>query len=415
MDREDGEAYNKTEIGITGYEITGIKYVPVAVRAQDYAQFVNDYEVTLNGETMYGGYSEKYLSDYEYTAEVTANTNGLKTAALTDGKWSFSARQTGTDSGIQGQDLTVAEGTEPAVKTYSGNFGEFLRFDINGNYGGLGAAMQAVKWTYYGSDSTYTTPVAAYGTKFAADNWMHKSMGIQLGLTDSIRCQLPEGTDGTGYWTVTIYGLGYDDYIAQFEVTADNLPTKVEPITDEQKTELTKLKDEAGEILEQYNEETIKATPALAALKEHYDEAVAMLANAEATEPEAAELISELPGLIEAAKPQTQTYTGTATTKPDEDGDFTAYTLTATVTVEGGKITAITAQGGGDDNAKYLGWAVSGRTKGGKDYVGVPAQLTGKTVDEITALSGIDAVSGATCSSTSILEAVQSALKNPAA
>ena len=416
VDREDGKTYNKTEIGIKSYEVTGIKYVPVAVRAQDYAQFVKDYEVTLNGETLYGGYSEKNLTAYtNLVAEVTANTNGLKAATLTDGKWSFGARQTGTDSGLKDQALTTAEGTEGAVKTYSGNFGEFLRFDINGNYGGLGSAMQTVKWTYYGSDSTYTKAVATYGTKFAADNWMHKSMGIQLGLTDSIRCQLPEGTDGTGYWAITVYGLGYADHTEKFEVTAENLPTKVAPMTDEQKTQLTALKDQAGEILAKYDDETIKVTPALAALKEHYDEAVALLANADATEPEAAELLSELPALIEAAKPQTKTYTGTSTTKPDEDGDFEAYTLTATVTVEGGKITAITAQGGGDDNAKYLGWAVSGRSKGGKDYVGVPAQLIGKTVDEVTALSGIDAVSGATCSSTSILEAVQNALKNPAA
>lgn len=415
VDREDGKTYNKTEIGIKSYEITGIKYVPVAVRAQDYAQFVKDYEVTLNGETLCGGYTENKLSSYTAVAEVTANTNGLKAATLTDGKWSFGARQTGTDSGIKDQPLTTAEGTEGAVKTYSGNFGEFLRYDINGNYGGLGGAMQTVKWTYYGNDSTYTTPVVTYGTKFAADNWMHKSMGIQLGLTDSIRCQLPEGTDGTGYWTITVYGLGYADHTEKFEVTADNLPTKVSPMTDEQKTQLTALKDQAGEILAKYDDATIKATPALAALKEHYDEAVALLANPDATEPEAAELLSELPALIEAAKPQTQTYTGTATTTPDEDGDFEAYPLTATVTVEGGKITAITAVGGGDDNAKYLGWAISGRTKGGKDYVGVPAQLIGKTVDEVTALSSIDAVSGATCSSSSILEAVQNALKNPAA
>ena len=50
--------------------------------------------------------------------------------------------------------------------------------------------MQAVKWTYYGNDATRTNVVATYGTKFAADNWMHKSMGIQLGLTDSARCQM---------------------------------------------------------------------------------------------------------------------------------------------------------------------------------------------------------------------------------
>lgn len=37
-----------------------------------------------------------------------------------------------------------------------------------------------VTWTYYGDDSTYTNAKATYGTKFAADNWMHKAMGIQL-------------------------------------------------------------------------------------------------------------------------------------------------------------------------------------------------------------------------------------------
>ena len=417
VDREDGETYNKTEIGIVNYEITGIKYVPVAVRAQDYAQFVKDYEVTLNGETMYGGYTEGKLSDYTAVAEVTANTNGLKVATLTDGVWSFGERKTGTDSGIQGQELTVADGAEGAVKDYSGKFGEFLRFDINGNYGGLGSAMQTVKWTYYGNDSTYTTPVATYGTKFAADDWMHKSMGIQLGLTDSIRCQLPEGTDGTGYWTITVYGLGYADHTEKFEVTAENLPTKVAPMTDEQKTQLTTLKDQAGEILAKYDDETIKATPALAALKEHYDEAVALLANADATEPEAAELLTELPGLIEAAKalaPATETYTGTATTDPKdaedyEDTDepeFEAYDITATVTVEGGKITAITATGAEGDNVAYFNKAKNGTSK----YTSVVAQLTGKSTEEVSAMEKIDAVSKATCSSKAIFKAVKNAL-----
>ena len=420
VDAKDGQTYNRVTIGFKdapSYEITGIKYVPVAVRAQDYAQFVKDYEVTLNGDKLYGGYSEDQLTSYaELVAEVTANTNGLKTATLTDGAWSFGARKTGTDSGIQDQDLTVAEGTEGTVKEYSGSYGEFLRYDINGNYGGLGAAMQTVKWTYYGTDSTYTTPVATYGTKFAADNWMHKSMGIQLGLTDSIRCQLPEGTDGTGYWTITIYGLGYADHTEKFEVTADNLPKKVELMTDEQRTKLTALKDEADKILAKYDEEAIKATPALAALKEHYDEAAALLANADATVAEADELISELPVLIEAAKPQTLTYTGTATTDPKDDPDydaddpdFTAYDITATVTVEDGKITAITASGAEGENVSYFEKARDGKGK----YAGVVAQLTGKTAEEVSAMTEIDAVSKATCSSNAIFKAVKNALAQP--
>ena len=418
VDREDGKTYNKNDIGIVSYNITGIKYVPVAVRAQDYAKFVADYEVTLNGDKMYGGYSENQLTSYaDLVAEVTANTNGLKAATLKDGKWSFGARQTGTDSGIQGQALTTAEGTVDNLRSGEdvGNFGEFLRFDVNGTYGPLGSAMQTVKWTYYGNDSTYTTPVATYGTKFAADNWMHKSMGIQLGLTDSIRCQLPADTDGTGYWTVTIIGLGYADYTVKLEVTEDNLQKPAAPITEEQKAQLTTLKDQAGEILAKYDEETIKNTPALAALQEHYNEAVAMLADPDATESEAKELLGELPGLIEAAKPQTATYTGTSTVEPDEDGGFDPYTLTATVTTENGKITSITAEGGGEINKTYLGWAVAGRTKGGKAYIGVPTQLTGKTAEEVAALESIDTVAGATCSSNAILKAVQTALKTPAA
>lgn len=83
--------------------------------------------------------------------------------------------------------------------------------------------MQAVEWTYYGYDASYTTPVRTFGTKFAADNWMHKSMGIQLGLTDSLRCQLPDGTDGTGYWKLTVYGLGYADYSYNFQIGTENL------------------------------------------------------------------------------------------------------------------------------------------------------------------------------------------------
>ena len=104
-----------------------------------------------------------------------------------------------------------------------GSFGEFIRVDLNGNYGELGSRMQSVVWTYYGNDSTYTHAKASYGTKFAADNWMHKSMGIQLGLSDSARCQLPEGTDGTGYWTITIRALGYADTVVKFQTTAENL------------------------------------------------------------------------------------------------------------------------------------------------------------------------------------------------
>lgn len=211
------------------YAVTGIKYVPVQVKAEDYADFAAKYPIVKNGETLVGGFSENNLKAYSETANVTVNTNGLKTATENeDGTFSFSARKTGTESGIQGTDLKVATGIKPEVKTASGSYGEFLRVDLNGNYGGLGAAMQAVKWDYYGNGNTV---LATYGTKFAADNWMHKMMGIQLGLTHSVRCQLPAGTDGTGHWKLTVYALGYQDYTFEFDATATNIVTPTDPST----------------------------------------------------------------------------------------------------------------------------------------------------------------------------------------
>ena len=188
----NGKTNGGAKESLDHYAVTGIKYVPVQVKAEDYADFAAKYPVVKNGETLVGGFSENNLKAYRETANVTVNTNGLKTVTKNeDGSFSFSARKTGTESGIQGTDLKVATGIKPEVKTASGSYGEFLRVDLNGNYGGLGAAMQAVKWDYYGNGNTV---LATYGTKFAADNWMHKMMGIQLGLTHSVRCQLPAGT-----------------------------------------------------------------------------------------------------------------------------------------------------------------------------------------------------------------------------
>ena len=162
------------------YSVSGIKYVPVKVKASDYNDFKAKYSVVENNGTLIGGYAEGVLSSYEASANVTANTNGLKEAVKgSDSSFSFKARTTGTDSGIKDQTLQKAVKITPTVKAASGSYGEFLRVDLNGDdYGALGDKMQAVKWTYYGNDSTRTKALASYGTKFAADNWMHKSNGI---------------------------------------------------------------------------------------------------------------------------------------------------------------------------------------------------------------------------------------------
>ena len=220
---EDG-----TTTQLVKYDVTGLKYVPVKVATEDYEAFCKAYKVVENGGELAGGFAENKLQSYKgLKAKVTADTNGLKTATKNaDGTFSFSAKETGTESGIEGQELKTAPTAEEAgltVKEAKGSYGEFLRVDLTGNYGALGANMQSVKWTYYGDDSTYTNAKATYGTKFAADNWMHKSMGIQLGLTKSLRCTLPEGTDGTGYWTITISALGYKDVTYNFQAKDENI------------------------------------------------------------------------------------------------------------------------------------------------------------------------------------------------
>lgn len=234
---KDGKEYEMDH-----YEVYGLKYVPVAVKTADYADFCKKYNVVNAGETISGGYGEMNLQSYVgLVADVTADTNGLKYAEKNGDSFTFTARKSnGTASGIKDQALKTATDVEPTVKTADGSYGEFLRVDINGNYGDLGANMQAVRWDYYGDDSTYTTkPLASYGTKFAADNWMHKKMGIQLGLTKSARCKLPGGTDGTGYWKLTVYALGYNDYTYTFQATAENIvEPQVEP------TDFTDLKAE---------------------------------------------------------------------------------------------------------------------------------------------------------------------------
>ena len=261
---------------LSSYEVTGIKYVPVKVKTSDLADFEQHYKVVKNGEKLYGGFGENKLSSYEYTAAVNADTNGLKTAVKNaDGTYSFSARQTGSGKSFAEQDISVAADITSTVKDATGSYGEFLRVDINGDgYGALGAMMQAVKWTYYGNDATRTNAVATYGTKFAADNWMHKVMGIQLGLTDSARCQLPAGYDGTGYWSLTVYALGYTDTTIDFEATDANIVKVKAPVSDTSKLSAAIAAADA------LNEADYTAE-SWAAMKLEYEEAVDALAVAE--------------------------------------------------------------------------------------------------------------------------------------
>ena len=279
-----------TTVKMDHYEITGIKYVPVRVATKDLDDFCSKYAVVKNGGQLIGGYAEVKLPTYDLVAAVDANTNGLKYAAKSGDGYTFSAAHNGTGSGIEGAAQQTASDLVVTVKSGSdvGSFGETIRVDLTGNYGELGSRMQSVVWTYYGDDSTYTNAKAAYGTKFAGDNWMHKSMGIQLGLTDSLRAQFPEGTDGTGYWTITLRALGYADTVIQFNVTADNIATH-ELASAEDRVALQAVVTEAqSKVKSQYT------AASYANLETELDESVELLAKATLYKADALEQVTHL-------------------------------------------------------------------------------------------------------------------------
>ena len=277
-----------TTVDMDHYEVYGLKYVPVAVRTEDYAAFCQKYNVVTNDGVLEGGYGEVQLSAYTATAAVTADTNGLKYAVKNGDSFTFEARKTGADSGIKDQAQKTAANVTPTVKEASGSYGEFLRVDITGEgYGDLGANMQAVRWDYCGDDATGTNVLRSFGTKFAADNWMHKSMGIQLGLTDSLRCQLPEGTDGTGYWRLTVYALGYADYSFVVQATDANIVKPAEDPADT--TALTKEVETAKALAENdYTKESWTA------MQTELQEAEELLAREDATQAEVDEALEHL-------------------------------------------------------------------------------------------------------------------------
>lgn len=350
-------------VDFASYKVFGLKYVPVAVKAEDYDAFKAQYKVVEDGSTVAGGYGEGNLQSYTGVADVTAETNGLKEAVKgADGTFTFQARKTGTGSGLKDESLQTASNVTATVKEASGSYGEFLRVDITGDgYGALGSKMYAVRWDYYGNGDTV---LASYGTKFAADNWMHKAMGIQLGLTDSYRCQLPSGTDGTGKWKLTVYAMGYADTV--FEVTATNANI-VKPATEEADTTTLKAAVEKASALKEadYTADSWKA------MQLELEEAKDLLAKEKPTQAEVDEATTHLNAAVEALvkadkvtitlnkktatiyKGKTTTLKATVTGAEAAKVTFTSNnTKVATVNKTTGKVTA-KAKGTATITAKY--------------------------------------------------------------
>ena len=209
--------------------------------------------------------------------------------------------------------------------------------------------MYAVRWDYYEKGDTV---LASYGTKFAADNWMHKAMGIQLGLTDSYRCQLPKGTDGTGKWKLTVYAMGYAD--TTFEITATEANI-VKPEAGVADTTALKAAVERASALKEadYTADSWKA------MQLELDEAKELLAKENPTQAEVDEATTHLNAAVQAlvkaevkdtltfAKPkvtlykgQKKTQTATVTGKVQAPVYTSSNRKIATVDKKTGKVTA---------------------------------------------------------------------------
>lgn len=436
-----GEQITLNKNNIQDYKITGIKYVPVKVSASDFADFCTKYTVTKNGKELKGGYPEDNLKAYsDLVADVDADTNGLKTVTKgRNGAYTFGKRQTGTGSGIKNQTLQTAdEDIVVTKKTYdsANKYGAHLRVDLTNPkdeddkdtknaFGALGDNMQTVVWKYYGDGDTV---LATYGTKFAADNWIHSRKGIQLGLTDSLRFQLPEGTDGTGKWTITIYALGYSDTTYTVTMTKDNVAEKVVLMTDEQKAKLEELAAKANAYLNDANTKyPSDVTGEL--LKERADEAEQKAAASDTAKTDAAALITELTGYLDkmdAANASTKvTKYGEVELIIPEDWDdaITPYTVKVAVTVDGNGVIQSVVDNGtecGSANTFYWNKALNGTKKNGNvsmfdkfknlDLTGVNALKTDPEAEDKDGKA--DAVSGATISCNTIKEAVKNALSN---
>ncbi len=109
----------------------------------------------------------------------------------------------------------------------------------------------------------------------------------------------------------------------------------------------------------------------------------------------------------EISKLEDGTYTGSATVESD-NRKWDSYTITSSVTVSDGKITAIGVTADeelDEENQGYLDDAIKGWTYGGEEYKGVVTQIL-----ETNSTDNIDTVSEATIASNAIVTAVDAAL-----
>ena len=294
-------------------------------------------------------------------------------------------------------EYTFADGIyiKPAyTDTVTGSFNaEHTSFTLNKAPEGLTDSQLTVKYTV--GSGKQAKPYTLYTGAVPAVN---ESVPLN-------RSSIPQDDAGEGTYSATISSSNYADITVAF------------PMTDAQREQLTTLKDQAGKLLQSYDEST--ASSALKLLKAHYVEATKLLANENATSDEATELIDELPGLIEAAK---AAQTGNATSKTGSAfvtgcGYYAQVLVTYDPTT--GKITSVQDNQTNpltSTNSEYWN-KLNGITGNGKNFWKQFEGLDKSGMEKLeisttTGESKLDAVSGATYSSKAVKDAVLSALNS---
>ena len=406
-----GEQKDATALGVTDYTTSG---------------GYGDYQISLEG-VLTSGMTINGESTVIYGAILTTSDDATYAMYALNNLW-YGTRVTNVElawSVKNGQGICAAHGSGPMFYQYDMNGKTLTNVRLLTSLGIYDIACELKLDEYYAGEEAVSAEFTDANTLAvsvpAAFEDVTVSVSYRNGRATAYLIQDAAIVDGVVTletaaaadvtYTVTVNSSNY----APVSVTAA-LGAVDTGITEEQKTALNALIATGSELVEQLPDDT-------ATLAAHVQEAKDMLANEEATSDAATELIGELESLIAEAQaklpaePVVETYTGTATVY-DVDEDFENYQITATVTVTDGVITAIaiaTGDGYDEGNDKYLGWAEDGRTTKKGEFAGVKSQLIDKTAAEVAGLSmdvegGIDAVSGATCSSSAILAAVQAAL-----
>lgn len=179
-------------------------------------------------------------------------------------------------------------------------------------------------------------------------------------------------------------------------MSKDNVAEKVVLMTEKQKAKLEELKTTGEELLKTANADSL--TQAESILKEHITKDIPdMLAKTDATQSEAADLISEVEGYITNVRTERDNQSTNKTANSEATVAF-GYTAKVTVTfASDGKVVSV-VDNGTEPGSNIDYWDIA---------LNCFDRFNGKTKDTV---DSVDATSGATVSLNAVKQAVKNAL-----